>query len=120
MPDALPLVTAALTGIAGSLATLVKDRGDKASTKKEIATIKAQLLELVDGLDRVKASLKRTRTTSGADSSTLELHRQIDELHVRVDSCIKRIDERDAQWATVQRELGAIDAKLEILMLQPR
>ena len=84
------------------------------------AEIKAQLVELADGLDRIKAHVRRTRSTGSTDAAASDLQRQLDEVHARLDALTKRLDERDVQWVTVQRELGAIDAKIEILISQSR
>jgi peptidoglycan hydrolase CwlO-like protein len=121
MPDAVAVATAALTSIAGALAGLAKDRGDRATLRKDVEAIKAQVGEALDEIDRLKARVQKQRGGAvpfrGSDPGIVsDLQRQVDDAHTKLDAITRRLDEHDGQWTQLQRELGGIGAKIEILL----
>lgn len=118
MADLHAVLTAAATSLAGSLATFAKDRSDRAALRKDIDKIKAQVGELIEGFERLKTRVKQqAQPYRGSDPGLLaDLQRQTDDLQTSVNAVSRRLDEHDGNWATLQRELGGITAKLEILL----
>lgn len=119
MPDPFAVVTAAATSIVGAFASFAKDRSDRASLRKDLAAVKAQVGEVVETIERLKARMKQGRS-SVPDLNVADLQRQIDDVHEQHEKITRRLDEHAGQWTTVQRELGAIGAKIEILLSGPR
>lgn len=101
-----------IASIGGTLAAIAKDRSDRAKLEKDLVELKSQVAELFDGLTTLKSKIRG----QGSDAGLTELQKQIDDLHDRLDGFVKRLDDRDGQWLALQRELGGIAAKIEILL----
>jgi len=101
-----------IASIGGTLAAIAKDRSDRAAIVKDLAELKSQVADLFDTLERVKSRIKG----QGPDPAIVSLQRQVEGFDNRIDKLAARIDERDEQRVALQRELGAIGAKIEILL----
>jgi len=101
-----------IASIGGTLAAIAKDRSDRAKLEKDLVELKSQVAELFDGFAALKSKIRG----QGSDAGLTELQKQIDDLHDRFDGFAKRLDDRDGQWLALQRELGGIAAKIEILL----
>ena len=101
-----------IASIGGTLAAIAKDRSDRSAIVKELGELKTQVLDLIDAVERVKARLKG----QGPDAAVVAIQRQLESFDARIDKLAARIDERDEQRVSLQRELGAIGAKIEILL----
>lgn len=97
------------------IAALVKDRADRKALETEIGKLKEHLGELEESFDRFKG---RSRgSNQGPDPALLEVQRQVTTLRDELGKVIIRLDERDVAERALQRELGGIGAKIEILLL---
>ena len=97
------------------IAALVKDRADRKALETEINKLKDHLGELQESFDRIKG---RSRGSSqGLDPALLEVQRQVTALRDELAKVVSRLDERDVAERALQRELGGIGAKIEILLL---
>lgn len=115
MADFVPTIAAVATSFAGMIAALAKDRADRKAIEAEIAKLKDSLDELRDSFDRIKG---RARGSShGPDAAFVELQRQVHSLRDDLAKVVARQDERDVAERALQRELGGIGAKIEILLL---
>ena len=101
-----------IASIGGTLAAIAKDRSDRSAILKDVGELKTQVQDLNDAVERIKARLKG----QGPDAAVIAIQRQIESIDARINKLAARIDERDEQRVSLQRELGAIGAKIEILL----
>jgi uncharacterized coiled-coil DUF342 family protein len=110
-----------VASIGGTLAAIAKDRSDRVALVKDVAELKTQVTDLADALDQIKARVRGHRTTSdpaiaGMHGSISILQKRYDEFEDRIEKLVRRADERDKQELALQRELGGIGAKIEVLL----
>lgn len=111
-----PSIAAAATSIAGLIAALVKDRSDRKALESELAKLKDHLGELQDAFDRYKGKDRSRTSVQGPDPALLDVQRQVASIRDELAKVTSRIDERDIAERALQRELGGIGAKIEILL----